>query len=334
MTNLPATTNATVTTFEDIQRMGASIAKSGLFGIKTPDQAVALMLIAQAEGRHPAIVARDYDIIQGRPAKKAEAVQRDFIAAGGSIKWHKLDETIADATFSHPQGGEVRITWTLAQAKDAGLASKDNWRKFPRAMLRARCVSEGCRTVCPSSTSGMYVPEEVHDIVSDEQAAKGRKGRDVSPPPEQLPPPATPAEAFTGHRSAREEVAQSGAMSDADAILGDRQANAAAARGSDDDWKERRAIDAGYADRTAQARAVKDYLDDLKGFGLTAEWCATRLAKLEPPRKTLWGLTVDEMKLFHEQLRREGDAGARFKSTGPAEPPQFADDPGGVPPEA
>lgn len=49
-----------------IEKMGTAIAKSGLFGMKTPDQAVALMLIAQAEGMHPAIAARDYHVIQGR----------------------------------------------------------------------------------------------------------------------------------------------------------------------------------------------------------------------------------------------------------------------------
>jgi hypothetical protein len=43
----------------DIERMAGAIAKSGLFGMKTPDQALALMLIAQAEGMHPALAARD-----------------------------------------------------------------------------------------------------------------------------------------------------------------------------------------------------------------------------------------------------------------------------------
>ena len=38
----------------DVERMAIAIAKSGLFGAKSPEQAFALMLIAQAEGRHPA----------------------------------------------------------------------------------------------------------------------------------------------------------------------------------------------------------------------------------------------------------------------------------------
>ena len=87
-------------TYSDLERFAIAIAQSGLFGIKTAPQALALMLIAQAEGRHPALAARDYDVIQGRPAKKAEAMARDFLDAGGKVEWHQLDDTAAIATFS------------------------------------------------------------------------------------------------------------------------------------------------------------------------------------------------------------------------------------------
>jgi hypothetical protein len=150
--------------FADIERMGTYIAKSRLFGLQTPEQAIALMLIAQAEGRHPAEAARDYDIIQNRPAKKAEAMLRDFLQGGGKVEWHTLDDTKAEATFSHPQGGKVRISWDLDRAQKAGLGGKPTWKAFPRQMLRSRCVSEGVRTVWPMATSGMYVPEETRDM--------------------------------------------------------------------------------------------------------------------------------------------------------------------------
>lgn len=153
--------------FSDLERMACAIVRSNLFGIRSQDQAIALMLIAQAEGQHPAIIARDYDIIQNRPAKKTEAMLRSFLQSGGKVTWHKLDDSIADATFSHPAGGEVRLSWDMKRAAMAGLANKDNYKKFPRQMLRNRCVSEGVRTVCPMATSGMYVPEEVQDLVPD-----------------------------------------------------------------------------------------------------------------------------------------------------------------------
>ncbi len=148
----------------DLERMAVAFAKSKLFGIQNSDQALALCLVAQAEGRHPATAAQDYSIIQGRPAKKADAMLRDFIASGGKVEWHRLDNEKADATFSHPGGGSVRIDWTLERARDAGLGGNAMYKKYPRQMLRARTVSEGVRTVCPGATSGMYVPEEVQDF--------------------------------------------------------------------------------------------------------------------------------------------------------------------------
>jgi len=150
----------------DIERMAGAIAKSGFFGVKTVEQAVALMLIAQAEGLHPAIAARDYNVIQGRPALKADAMLARFQQAGGSVNWTELTDKRVSATFTHPQGGSVSIDWDMARAKAAGLDGKDNYKKWPRQMLRARCISEGIRTVYPGVLSGMYTPEEVQDFDS------------------------------------------------------------------------------------------------------------------------------------------------------------------------
>lgn len=154
----------------EIERMASAIAKSGLFGIKTVEQAAALMLIAQAEGMHPAIAARDFHVIQGRPALKADAMLARFQAAGGRVNWTSYTDKCVEAQFSHPQGGSVTIGWTIEQAKQAGLTGKDVWRQYPRAMLRARVISEGIRTVYPGVAVGVYTPEEVADFDSKPQA--------------------------------------------------------------------------------------------------------------------------------------------------------------------
>ena len=152
---------------QDLERMAIAFAKSALFGAKTPEQAMALLLLAQAEGLHPAIAMRDFDIIQGRPAKKAEAMLRTFIGSGGSVEWHEMTDEKADATFSHPHGGKVRIDWDMARARKAGVAGKDMYNKYPRQMLANRVISEGCRRVYPASTSGLYVPEEISQIARE-----------------------------------------------------------------------------------------------------------------------------------------------------------------------
>jgi hypothetical protein len=153
-----------IVALQDIERAGSYIAKSGLFGVKTPEQAIALMLVAQAEGRNPFEAARDYHIIQGRPALKADSILARFQQAGGSVRWIELSDTKAVAEFSHPQGGKVTIDWDIDRAKRAGLLGKDNWRNYPRQMLRARVISEGVRTIYPGVCVGTYTVEEVQDM--------------------------------------------------------------------------------------------------------------------------------------------------------------------------
>lgn len=159
----------------DIERMALAIAKSGLFGMKSPDQAMALMLVAQAEGMHPAIAARDFHVIQGRPALKADAMLARFQAAGGKVRWTSYTNERVAGVFSHPAGGDVEIDWTIAQAKTAGLTGKDVWRQYPRAMLRARVISEGIRTVFPGVAVGVYTPEEIGDMVASAAPAAPRE---------------------------------------------------------------------------------------------------------------------------------------------------------------
>lgn len=175
--------------FQDLQGMAQAIAKSGLFGMKTSDQALALMLVAQAEGLHPATITQDYDIIQGKAARKTHSVLARFQQMGGTVEWHELSDTVADATFSHKSGGKLRIQWTIQQAQKAGLTGKDNWKNYPRAMLRARCIAEGIRAVYPAALGGMMVSEEAQDLPPAEPKQIDPSTGEIR----QAPAPARPA---------------------------------------------------------------------------------------------------------------------------------------------
>lgn len=148
----------------DIQQMAEVAATSKMFGFKNPQEAMAIMLLCQAESLHPAVAMRDYHVIQGRPALKADAMLARFQQAGGSVNWKVYTNEQVTGLFSHPQGGSLEVSWTLAQAKAIGIATKDNWKNYPRAMLRARVISEGIRSVYPGCVVGVYTPEEVQDF--------------------------------------------------------------------------------------------------------------------------------------------------------------------------
>lgn len=148
----------------DLELMASAVAASKLFGIATKEQALALMLVAQAEGLHPATAARDYHIIQGKPALKADAMLARYLDSGGKVEWHEHTDAKVSATFSHPSGGTLKIDWDDARVKTAGLADQPMHKKYPRQMKRARVISEGIRATNPAVATGIYTPEEVQDM--------------------------------------------------------------------------------------------------------------------------------------------------------------------------
>ena len=180
----------------DIERMADYIVKSGLFGMSKREQAISLMLLSQAEGLHPMKAIQEYHIIQGRPAMRADAMLARFQKAGGKVEWHELSDKRARATFTHPQGGSVTIEWTIEMARQAGLFDKtgSNWKRYPRAMLRARTISEGIRTVYPGVIAGIYTPEE---IVDNPPEVPEIIDAEVSPAPEPAESETEPKEKWT-----------------------------------------------------------------------------------------------------------------------------------------
>jgi hypothetical protein len=184
--------NGSVIPLGDLEKMAQYMVKSGLFGIKTQEQAVALMLISQAEGLHPAIAARDFHIIQGRHSLKADAMLARFQTAGGIVEWVDYTNERVSAYFSHPSSPKkVLIDWDMKRAKEADLGNKDNWKKYPRQMLRARVISEGIRTVFPGIAVGVYTPEEVQDFDDAPASQQRPRASQVSSLKDKLKPKET-----------------------------------------------------------------------------------------------------------------------------------------------
>jgi len=164
--------------YSEMEQMATAIAASGLFGMKDKNSVLALMAVAQAEGLHPATAARDFHIIQGRPALKADAMLARFQNAGGKVEWKDYKDDKVTGVFSHPNGGDLAVTWTIEQATKIGLVKPGSgWQKFPRAMLRSRCISEGIRSVFPGSVTGFYSPDEVENFESP--TSKPREIKDM-----------------------------------------------------------------------------------------------------------------------------------------------------------
>lgn len=179
-----ARTEVRHTSLEEMQAFAEAAVKSKFYGFKNADEMLPLMIIAQSEGRSFASVVQEYDIIQGKPSLKAEAMLARFQKAGGHIQWTELSDTRCAAIFSHPQCSPVEVDWDLDRAKQAGLGGKDMWRKFPRNMLKARTISDGVRTAYPACLGGMYTPEEVSDFTPAQVSPPSQRGGQLAAPEE------------------------------------------------------------------------------------------------------------------------------------------------------
>ena len=151
--------------YNEMQSMALSVTKSGMFGLKSQDQALTLMMIAQAEGIHPIQAIQKYVIIQGLPSLKSTEVQARFQKSGGSVKWVETNNKKAVCELKHPDyDGAYLSEFGEEDARLEGLLSKDNYKRMPKAMYMARAMTRGVRAVAPDCLNNMYSVEEAQDI--------------------------------------------------------------------------------------------------------------------------------------------------------------------------
>lgn len=137
-----------------------------------PGELLAAILTGNELDLPPMTAIAQIHNIEGRATLSAQ-VMRALVLSKGHDIW------IEDASdFKVTLGGQRAngsrasfVTWTLDQAKAAGLAGKNVWRKYPRAMLLARATGELCRAVFPDVLAGIaYTTEEADDGILDEEA--------------------------------------------------------------------------------------------------------------------------------------------------------------------
>jgi hypothetical protein len=155
--------------------------------LRNRPEAITAALLAGAElGLERMASLRSIAIIKGRPTLSAEA-QRGLVIAKGHELWFE-ESTVTRAIAAGRRAGEDRIgrvTWTLDDAKRAGLAGQQNWRAYPAEMLRARASAALARAMFPDVTLGIPATEEL-----DDDLANGAPGIPPTPPPDNAPPPA------------------------------------------------------------------------------------------------------------------------------------------------
>lgn len=155
-----------------IQVLGQTLVKSGLLpqGVRTPEAAVAIILKGRELGIPPMQALSHIHVISGKPTLSAELMLAMVMKAGHEV-W--IVETNAQrceiAGKRRGSSREQSLSFTMDDARQAGVTGNQTWKKYPDAMLRARAISAFCRMFAPDVLMGVsYTPEELGADVDGE----------------------------------------------------------------------------------------------------------------------------------------------------------------------
>lgn len=148
-----------------------------------PAAIAAAILYGQEIGLEPMQSLAKVAVIRGRPTLTAEA-QRGLISAAGHEIW--FDESTATRAIAAGRRANSdrigRITWTLDDAKRAGIAGGEAWRRYPAEMLRARASAALARTMFADVIGGLAATEELQDDPDNGISAPPPQPADTPPP--------------------------------------------------------------------------------------------------------------------------------------------------------
>lgn len=140
---------------------------SGLMprGIQRPEAAFAIIAAGRELGLTAMQSLRSIHIIEGKPTLSADLVAALCKSRPEVCKYFRLVEsTDRVARYETLRAGEpepTTMSFSIEDAQRAGVTGKDNWKKYPAAMLRARCITALARAVYPDLAMGVYDPDEV-----------------------------------------------------------------------------------------------------------------------------------------------------------------------------
>ena len=151
----------------DVELLAHKAHKSGMYGVKSAEDAFMRIVTGIELGLSASQALRGIHVFSGKPTLAADTMLAVVMRAPQCEVFSCVESTATKATYVAKRVGqrETRLTWTIEEARAAKLDGKDNWKAYPAAMLRARCIAALARMVFPDLLLGMYTPEEMGDAV-------------------------------------------------------------------------------------------------------------------------------------------------------------------------
>jgi hypothetical protein len=130
-----------------------------------PDDIFATVLHGEELGLSPSVSLVNIYMIEGTPTFAARFIL-GLMLRHGLIQFRERTDERVTVYGRRPNGTHLEVTWSMADARRAGLDGKQNWTKYPRQMLTARAVTELGRTLFADDLilGEAYTPEEVGHV--------------------------------------------------------------------------------------------------------------------------------------------------------------------------
>jgi hypothetical protein len=155
-----------IRSFAELERMSKLMSRSTLFN-DSPENVGTKILAGRELGMGPVMACQCIIVVKGKPSLTAQAWSA-LIKRHPSYNYKVVKHSRDECLLNFYENGELQgpSEFTMEDAKNAGL-SGDNWRKYPKAMLFARALTQGARMYCPDVGIGsIYTPEELGDNAS------------------------------------------------------------------------------------------------------------------------------------------------------------------------
>lgn len=137
--------------------------------VNTPEKAMAIIQTGRELGLGPMQSLRSIHIIEGKPTMSADLIAGLALAKVPGSVLRVAETTNEKCVVEAGRAGQkvTPFTFTMKDAQQAGLAGKSNWKNYPRAMLRARAITEAARAIFPDAVMGLYDPDELGAVTNE-----------------------------------------------------------------------------------------------------------------------------------------------------------------------
>lgn len=160
-------------------RIGKAIFAAGLYGLKSAEDGLARIMTGRELGLTAMQSLRGLYSVEGKIGLDASLMHALALQSPLCDQFECTGETNDSVTYTLRRKGWREpqvVTWTLAMAEQAGLLNRggsegakrnNNWNKYPKAMLHARCKADGARRVFPEVLFGIQTIEELRDMADN-----------------------------------------------------------------------------------------------------------------------------------------------------------------------